>query len=233
MLVDAHGGVRLIEHGGSPLGTGAREVSDLAIVFDIGSTLVLYTDGLVEDRGTDIDDGLDRLRSSLSRRLPGAADLEAVADGVLGDLGRLEGHDDDVALLLVRINASARPIDSFATSLTTVAEVPTVRRDAVDVLRRAGAADQSDVIGLAVTELVANALRHVGSRVDVHVDISADRIVVEVYDIGGRLPRQQHAGPDDEHGRGLAVLDALATRWGVRLVRDGKATWAEFARGRL
>jgi serine phosphatase RsbU (regulator of sigma subunit) len=66
-----------------------------------GSTLLLYTDGLVERRGEDITVGLDRLRASAARHheLPAAAFLDAVMADLVG--ARLE---DDVALLAVRFN---------------------------------------------------------------------------------------------------------------------------------
>ncbi len=59
---------------------------------------MLYTDGLVERRGEALDVGLEALRQALrALRLP----PEAVADHVLATLGRSEGADDDVALLVL------------------------------------------------------------------------------------------------------------------------------------
>jgi PAS domain S-box-containing protein len=50
---------------------------------------------------------------------------------------------------------------------------------------------------------------------------------VEVFDSDLRLPRLRSAGENDEGGRGLYLLDQLATRWGSRPTRDGKAVWFE------
>ncbi len=50
---------------------------------------------------------------------------------------------------------------------------------------------------------------------------------VEVFDPDLRLPRLRSAGENDEGGRGLYLLDQLATRWGSRPTRDGKAVWFE------
>jgi PAS domain S-box-containing protein len=66
-----------------------------------GATLVLYTDGLVERRGEDIDDGLRRLADSLSRH--GRLDPEPLADALLADLGVAEGAADDTALVVIRL----------------------------------------------------------------------------------------------------------------------------------
>jgi len=63
-----------------------------------GDTVVLYTDGLVENRGESLDVGLERLRVALEGvRLP----PERVCDQVLESLGRGSGGDDDVALLVL------------------------------------------------------------------------------------------------------------------------------------
>lgn len=70
-----------------------------ALTIPAGATVAFYTDGLVEDRTRDIDDGLTKLRQALST---GPDGLEPLADHVLAKLGRAKGHDDDVALLLVR-----------------------------------------------------------------------------------------------------------------------------------
>ncbi|MWA06797.1 SpoIIE family protein phosphatase [Actinomadura sp. LD22] len=55
----------------------------------------------------------------------------------------------------------------------------------------------------------------------------ADAIWVEVFDSDMRLPRIRSAGETDEGGRGLYLVDQLATRWGARPTNDGKAVWFE------
>ncbi|MGP3923326.1 SpoIIE family protein phosphatase [Streptomyces sp. 8N616] len=63
-----------------------------------GSVLALYTDGLVEERGTDIDVGVDRLRASLAHARAGS--LDELADRLLQDARRSTHRADDIALLL-------------------------------------------------------------------------------------------------------------------------------------
>lgn len=82
---------------GPPIGSFPGDYDEVAVDVPPGSTFVLYTDGLVEQRGAALDVGLERLRSALSDlRLP----PEQVADHVLRELGREQGAADDVALLV-------------------------------------------------------------------------------------------------------------------------------------
>ena len=83
---------------GPPLGVRGSQ-QQTALTIPAGATVAFNTDGLVEDRTRDIDAGLTELRQALST---GPDGLEPLADHVLAKLGRAKGHDDDVALLLVR-----------------------------------------------------------------------------------------------------------------------------------
>jgi PAS domain S-box-containing protein len=83
---------------GPPIGSLPGVYEEAVVDVPAGSTLVLYTDGLVEERGADLGTGLEALRQALiDLRLP----PEAVADHVLDTLGRSEGAADDVALLVL------------------------------------------------------------------------------------------------------------------------------------
>jgi hypothetical protein len=84
---------------GPPLGTGVTEYERHTVAVPEGATVVLYTDGLIEDRTRTIDAGLDLLRDSL-RDVDLAPD--AVCDHVLRALGRERGAEDDIALLVMR-----------------------------------------------------------------------------------------------------------------------------------
>lgn len=86
-----------------PLGARPQDVPhpQAALPFSPGDTLVLYTDGLFERRGEDIDAGLARLVDTLSRHANQSP--ERLADDVLNDLGVAGGAPDDIALLIVRL----------------------------------------------------------------------------------------------------------------------------------
>jgi PAS domain S-box-containing protein len=84
---------------GPPLGSAVSSYEQHSVVIPEGSTVVLYTDGLIEDRARTIDDGFALLRGALADvRLP----PEAVCDHVLRALGREAGGEDDIALLVMR-----------------------------------------------------------------------------------------------------------------------------------
>jgi len=86
-----------------PLGARPQNVPhpQAALSYSPGDTLVLYTDGLFERRGEDIDAGLARLVDTLGRHADESPEL--LADGVLADLGVADGAQDDIALLIVRL----------------------------------------------------------------------------------------------------------------------------------
>jgi serine phosphatase RsbU (regulator of sigma subunit) len=66
-----------------------------------GDTFVLYTDGLIERRGEDIDAGLQRLTDALARHA--RHNPERLADALLAHLGVSSGAHDDIALIVIRL----------------------------------------------------------------------------------------------------------------------------------
>jgi len=80
---------------------------------------------------------------------------------------------------------------------------------------------------LLVTELVTNAIVHAGTDLDVHIEVDDDRLRVEVVDRTPGLLHVVHESPTEtrEGGRGLFLLDALASEWGTRHFGWGKSVW--------
>lgn len=93
--------------------------------------------------------------------------------------------------------------------------------------------DIADTAALVLSELMSNAIRHArtptGRQIGVRVAQYDGRLRVEVADANSARPVLSRAETDDEQGRGLAIVSALASRWGCcpRLHGIGKATWAE------
>lgn len=86
--------------------------TEQTITLDRGATVLLYTDGLIERRDTDLDAGMQRLTTALTELAPGAT-LDQLCDGLLQRL--VDGRpDDDVALVAVRLHRQDRPRPSEA-----------------------------------------------------------------------------------------------------------------------
>ena len=83
-------------------------------------------------------------------------------------------------------------------------------------------------VALAVTELVANAVRHAGTVLKVRLEMDRSGVRVEVTDGSEWRGQTSASGPLPEHGRGLALVRATATKHGVKLLKRGKTVWAEF-----
>ncbi|MFE4673678.1 ATP-binding protein [Streptomyces sp. NPDC056723] len=93
-------------------------------------------------------------------------------------------------------------------------------------------ADLGDDMALGVTELLANVVRHVpGARAEVRLlhDPDTGHVRAEVSDEGPPLPPEapHSADPFAESGRGLAIVSAVAAKWGVQPLAVGKTVWFE------
>ncbi|GGT10534.1 hypothetical protein GCM10010207_06430 [Streptomyces atratus] len=87
---------------------------------------------------------------------------------------------------------------------------------------------------ICVTELVANVVRHVGPGTPscLAVSMNGDRLRIEVSDPDLQaLPTLITAAGESEAGRGMALVDGFADRWGVIPRGDSKVTWCELATG--
>jgi anti-sigma regulatory factor (Ser/Thr protein kinase) len=115
---------------------------------------------------------------------------------------------------------------TFAPEAVTIREA---REFVRHCLRESGADVDSAV--LMTSELATNAVEHAESDYEVAVRHVDDAIRVEVRNDEPRtLPIL--ATPEDTHGRGLLVVEALATRWGIESSDDRKVIWFEVANGR-
>jgi anti-sigma regulatory factor (Ser/Thr protein kinase) len=84
-----------------------------------------------------------------------------------------------------------------------------------------------DTALLLTSELVTNAVIHGHSDVQLQVCTNGGLLRVDVGDDNSRLPRRQPADPNALDGRGLAIVELLATRWGVDEEPIGKTVWFE------
>jgi hypothetical protein len=207
-----------------PLGIGNGEVESRQFSVEDGSLFVLYTDGLVENKGQDISDGLARLQNIFGPGSP-ARPLEdlckATLDGVYSDHQR-----DDIAVLIARLRrlpADNHASWTFERKLTSVREARTVL---AEPMKRWGLEDMLPTTELLVSELVTNAVRYSEGDVTLRL-VNEKALVTEVLDNSAALPRLRQANSEDENGRGLQVVRQLSKRWGARRTPAGKVVWCE------
>jgi len=152
---------------------------------------------------------------------------ETVVDALVGDAA-----DDDVALMLVDLPDAEVTGASGASTIDVDPDpsaVRQVRAGAVAVLDRWQVDPELiDDIVLVISELVTNAVVYGRPPVGLSLRQSGRTITVECHDGGAYLPRRLHATADDEHGRGLELVGLLATTWGTRRLKQGKAVWCTF-----
>jgi anti-sigma regulatory factor (Ser/Thr protein kinase) len=102
--------------------------------------------------------------------------------------------------------------------------VGSLRRIGAAVLSRWGLPDLMDDAQLLISELVTNALRYgTGREVIFRMLLGTDALVLEVNDGSTGRPQVRPAGPTEESGRGMWLVSAIATSWGVS--EDETTTW--------
>ncbi|MCX4820834.1 SpoIIE family protein phosphatase [Streptomyces sp. NBC_01142] len=236
LIRDSDGSTRRLSlEGGLPLGLSAEfgqlEYPVSTVELDPGQALLLYTDGLVEQPGADLDDGMQTL-TSLVRG--GPRDLQQLADR-LCEVVDERGGDDDVAILLLRRKGAYTAQAGGRLQQHVAQSDPEALSSARHMIRAAvsawGARERADEIELAADEMTTNALMHTegGAIVTIRVLSGIERrLRVEVEDRSSALPRRRDAGESGVSGRGLMLVDRLAEAWGVESRGSGKCVWCEF-----
>ncbi|MEU3982116.1 SpoIIE family protein phosphatase [Streptomyces sp. NPDC026672] len=206
---------------GPPLGLGGMPFETAELELPEGSRLVLYTDGLVEDRTRDIDVGLHLLRSALEQA---GGSPEETCRTVLERLPARP--NDDVALIVARTRVLGPEQVAEWLVPSDPAAVSEVRAAVTRELTCWGLEDLMFTTELVLSELVTNAIRY--GRAPVGVRLLRDRaLICEVSDTSTTSPHLRYAASTDEGGRGLFLVAQLADRWGTRYTPSGKIIWAE------
>jgi serine phosphatase RsbU (regulator of sigma subunit)/PAS domain-containing protein/anti-sigma regulatory factor (Ser/Thr protein kinase) len=209
---------------GPPLGAGGLPFETREIVVPEGSTLVLYTDGLVEERNRDIDVGLELLRQTLA----GAPEEPEAMCGTVMETLVPEGSPDDTALLVARTRVLPEDRVARWEVPPDPAAVGALRVGVAEWLGARGLGDSLFTTELIVTELVTNAIRHAAGPIAVRLMVD-QRLICEVSDGSSTSPHLGTAAATDEGGRGLFLVARLSDQWGTRYTRDGKIIWSEQA----
>ncbi|MDU9001102.1 SpoIIE family protein phosphatase [Streptomyces mirabilis] len=207
---------------GPPLGLGGLPYEKKEILLPEGSSIVLYTDGLIEDRQRDIDQGIELLRRAVAH--PGQTPdqvCRAAMDAMVPVAPR-----DDVALLV----AGTRLLDGNRTASWDVPSDPSavadVRAAAARLLDDWDMKEEAFTLELILSELVTNAIRHATGPIGVRL-IRDRSLICEVSDGSSVSPHLRRATTMDEGGRGLFLVAQFADRWGTRYTSGGKVIWTE------
>jgi signal transduction histidine kinase/DNA-binding response OmpR family regulator len=225
-LVTSEGAARRLSAGGPPLGAGRHGDVSETVPLPPGSLLTLYTDGLVERRGSDLDAGIDQLATLITSSLAPLAQLPAaLADALLP-----EGPDDDVAVLVCFATERVAGEQSARHALLAGERALVDARAFVAGCLREWGVDQSTLFDaqIAVSELATNAIHHGAPPIEVQVRLTGRCLRLEVRDRGDGNPAPRRSGPDAADGRGLFIVATLADRWGTEPGRIGKVVWCEF-----
>ncbi|MGF6947228.1 serine phosphatase RsbU (regulator of sigma subunit)/PAS domain-containing protein/anti-sigma regulatory factor (Ser/Thr protein kinase) [Streptomyces auratus] len=211
--------------GGPPLGLGGLPFETWQQQLPEASRLVLFTDGLVEDRNRDLDEGMALLSRTLSDH-PGRTPEETCEAALSALLP--ERPSDDIALLVARTQV----LDAAHVAEWDVPPDPSavahIRATAVRKLIEWGLADAAFTAELILSELVTNSIRYAAGPIRVRL-IRDTSLICEVSDRSSTSPHLRQAATTDEGGRGLFLVAQLAERWGTRYTTSGKVIWTEQA----
>ncbi|GAA3038085.1 SpoIIE family protein phosphatase [Streptomyces glomeratus] len=217
------GSARLVTmSAGPPLGVGGLPFEATEVELPQGSLIALYTNGLIEGRGRDLDRGATELCRALE--VPRDS-LDALCDTVLTAV-LSEEPGDDVALLLARTRALGADRVATWDVPADPAQVAAARQQAIERLARWGLEETAFVTELVVSELVTNAIRYGGPPIQLRL-IRDRSLICEVSDGSSTSPHLRRAHAFDEGGRGLLLVAQLTQRWGSRQTDEGKTIWAE------
>jgi anti-sigma regulatory factor (Ser/Thr protein kinase) len=207
-----------VPEGPALFSTDSAPFATATLQLEEGSVLALGTRALLPDA-----ESAARVREALAQ--PGRS-LQELCDDVVYSLPA-GSHPDGAALLLARTGTV--PPDHVATwelahDRTTPAIARTLVRDRLD----GWDLDEETVYAteLIVSELITNAVRY--GTPPLYLRLILDHsLTCEVHDSSPVAPHLRHARTVDEGGRGLFIVSQLATHWGTRYGRTGKALWAE------
>jgi serine phosphatase RsbU (regulator of sigma subunit)/anti-sigma regulatory factor (Ser/Thr protein kinase) len=210
----------------TPLGVGGETFRSTTVPMPPGTVIGLYTDGVIEVPGSDLDAGIAQIGLAM---LAGGSDIEEMCDRMLLDVlpGR-QALEDDAAVLVVRADAAGLPSPVQSWFGNETESVGRARAALVKALVGWGIPHEDELVGVAellVSELVTNAVRYTTGPIGVLIRRGRRSITVEVSDSDTRLPRLRRGDVLDEGGRGLTLVQMLSARWGSRPTERGKVVW--------
>ncbi|WP_431980523.1 SpoIIE family protein phosphatase [Streptomyces qinglanensis] len=195
-----------------------------------GSSLVMCTDGLIESRTQDLDEGRARLLEAVRH---GPVRPDDLADHLLRTMGDFTGEEDDVALLLLRRASGRRPAApqmAVTISSSDPQSLHAARQALRTALHRWSLDSLADTAELLASEMATNALLHTEGDATLTarpVRNGSRALRIAVTDTSPDNPYRRAATEQSTSGRGLMLIEELATDWGVEPRGNGKRVWCE------
>ena len=208
----------------------AQELQPDILLLDLSMPVLSGMEALPQIRAASPDtkvvvlSGFDRSRM----------EAEAIAGGAVGYLekglrpGQLVDEILAIAGLMELVEGAAETARAKLEAQPQSAA--SARRFVDETLRRWQCDELFDVVGLLTSELVTNAILHAHSEIELSVSMMPDAIRIDVLDHSADLPSPRVAAEEDTSGRGLGLVEALATAWGVDERPGGKSVWFELPR---
>lgn len=186
--------------------------------------------------------GLSTLDEAAAQVFPGVASRAALWPGAVL---LLCGPSATVAPTLAGLEREGMirsyPSFSRALAVATAQEVPQrvrqhlepsvhaprlARELAAAACRQWGVPECAMPAEILASELVTNAVRHAATALTLRITYRNNQLRVSVHDRDRQMARLQSPSESDDHGRGLLIVNSVATRWGSEPVVGGKVVWA-------
>ena len=221
---------------GVPLGVGGHGYEEAEILLPPGSLWLAFTDGLVENPDLPVEEGMRQLAAAVTG-IAGAVDACDAALAALRPVNGAGTYDDDTALLALvtyvdGAEASVPVWLEHSQSIQLPADTTSPGRARVFVaehLERWNLHSLVDAATLLTSELVTNGVRHAGTGMELVISRTDDRTVrVAVTDRAPGVDVEvRRSGSSAEGGRGLFLVEQLASGWGSAVDDNAKTVWFE------